>query len=274
MRRSRRRVHHPRRFDWTSYLDAFHASRPGITEDVLTASRTSTGFTPYEWVVAPIGAGMRVLDIACGSGPCMDVRKSESWIGLDRSIEELGRARSNGRALLVRGDATALPFRSGSFDVVVCSMALMLVQPFSRMIGEVNRVLCDGATFVFMMPGRRPLRARDVVRYARLVRRLGRWQLRYPNDGELRHLVSLFDEFGFDVLDDARERFGFQLRTTDDADRFVQSLYLPKVTPVEVERGIALATTWVGTEIGIPLRRIIARKRPHESRASRYSNSE
>lgn len=258
----------PQEIDWSELLKTFHARRPGITEDILSRSHSTGRLTPYEWVVAPIGAGLKVLDVACGSGPCMDLRRSEPWIGLDQSKEELERARCAGRALLVRGDATVLPFRSDSFDCVVCSMALMLVQPLGHMIDEVNRVLRDGATFIFLIPGRRPLRARDVVRYARLVRRLGRWRLHYPNDRALRDVASRLKESGLEVINDERERFSLQLRTIEDTTQFVQSLYLPNVTSIEMEDAIALAATWQGTEIGIPLRRIIARKRPRRAETS------
>ena len=251
----------PQRLDWTSYLDTFHSSRPGITEEVLARAHSTAGLTPYEWIVAPIAAGVPVLDLACGSGPCVDLRAGEPWVGLDRSKEELVRARSAGRAQLVRGDATALPFRSGSFDAVVCSMALMLIQPLSRVLDEVTRVLRNGGTFAFMMPGRRPLRAADVVRYALLVRRLGRWRLQYPNDREVRSLSTLCNERGLEVVDDARERFRLPLRTTADTDQFVHSLYLPDASRAELDRGLALAARWTGTDIGIPLRRVVVRKR-------------
>ena len=253
---------HPQKLDWTSYLDTFHASHPGITEEVLVRAHSNYGLTPFEWVVAPIAAGVTVLDLACGSGPCIDLREGESWIGLDRSKEELARARSAGQAQLIRGDATTLPFRSDSFDAVVCSMALMLVQPLGRVLDEVSRVLRNDGTFTFTMPCRRPLRANDVVRYAQLVRRLGRWRLRYPNDRELSGLSSLLEERGLDVVSDARERFRLPLRTTQDSDQFVHSLYLPDATRVEVDRGLILAARWVGSEIGIPLRRVVVRRRP------------
>ena len=252
----------PRELDWATYLDTFHASRPGITEDVLAQAHSNAGLTPYEWVVAPIAVGMTVLDLACGSGPCLDLRRGEPWIGLDRSKEELDRARSTGRTHLVLGDATALPFPNDSFDAAVCSMALMLVQPLSRVVDEVSRVLRHGATFVFMMPGRWPLYARDIARYARLARRLGRWRLRYPNDRELRRLASMLDDNGLDVIDDARERFSFQLRSDKETDQFVRSLYLPNVSRIEMKHGTALAAAWAGTDIGIPLRRVTVLKRP------------
>lgn len=247
--------------DWPTYLETFHATSPGITEDVLSASLSRSGLTPYEWVVAPVGARRTVLDLACGSGPSMDVAKGIFWVGLDYSVQELNRARMAGRGPLVRADASHLPFREESFDAVVCSMALMLLQPLRRSIEEVTRVMKDDALMVVLMPGRRPLGVRDVFRYLRLVRRLGRWRLHYPNDREIRGLSSMLDNAGLDVVADTRERFSFALLRSAETEKFVQSLYLPEVTPLQVQRGLALTSRWTGTDIGIPLRRIVARKR-------------
>lgn len=265
MRRSRRHVELPTDHDWAAYLGRFHARRPGITEDILSQARSAVGLTPYEWVVAPLPIGTRVLDIACGSGPCLALRRGEPWVGLDRSVEEVDRARRSGAVRLVLGDATSLPFHGDSFDGAVCSMAMMLVQPLDRFIHEISRVLRDGAPFVFTMPGRWPLHTRDVVRYARLVRCFGLGRLGYPNDRDLRGLASMLDEHELDIIDDARERFSHVLSTRTETDQFVQSLYLPEVGKIEVARGLALAATWVGSDIGIPLRRVTVQKRARRS---------
>ena len=55
-------------FDWGGYVKAFHASRPGSTESVL--SRTlSGGHTSYRWLARAVSPRARiVLDLACGSG--------------------------------------------------------------------------------------------------------------------------------------------------------------------------------------------------------------
>ena len=248
------------RVEWSDFLLHFHAQRPGITEDVLSRSLAGSGLTPYEWVVEPIDPQSKVLDLACGSGPSMKVRRGGNWIGLDFSAEELDRARTSGRQPLVRADASSLPFRDESFDAVVCSMALMLLQPLRRCVDEVARVLKVGAPVVILMPGRRPLSTRDHWRYARLVRSLGRWRLAYPNDDQMRALTSLLTLAGLDVVEDDRQRFSFDLPTKAETTMFVESLYLPGVSVHELQRATALASSWVDTDMGIPLRRIIARK--------------
>lgn len=246
---------------WSQYLSTFHRERSGITEDVLSASRSTQGITPYFWITAPIPFGARTLDLACGSGPNLRLRPREPWIGLDHSASELLRARRSGTNNVLDGDATSLPFADGSFDAVVCSMALMLIQPLERALAEVHRVLTRGGLFVFTMPGRRPLRLRDVVRYARLVSRLGRRNLSYPNMRALSHVPALFTENGFDVVEDVRTRFDFPLTSLERSALFVRSLYLPGVTDSTIERGERLAARWTGSTIAIPLRRITVMRR-------------
>lgn len=243
---------------WSSYLAGFHEQRPGITEDVLGRS-TSGALTPYEWIVAPVARTARTLDLACGSGPCLALRPSDPWVGVDRSSSELTRASSSASARVVMADATALPFAHDTFDGAVCSMALMLIQPIDEALEEMGRVLCEGATFVVLLPGRRPLRPRDLWRYARLVTRLGERRLHYPNDRALRPLRRLVATHGFRILDDQRRRFTFQLTSSSDTAKFVRSLYLPDVPESSIQRGERLAQRWIGSEIGIPLRRVTLR---------------
>ena len=71
--------------------------------------------------VAGLGGGA-VLDVCCGSA---DFEHGGAYVGLDFHATTLAvaRARRPG-AGLVRGDARGLPFADGSFDVVVCQMAL------------------------------------------------------------------------------------------------------------------------------------------------------
>src|SRR4051812_21827026 len=68
-------------------------------------------------------AGRRVLDLACGPGRHAThlAETGAHVVGLDLSAALLTRARQRlaRRAQLVRGDMRCLPFRGGSFDVVV-----------------------------------------------------------------------------------------------------------------------------------------------------------
>ncbi len=71
--------------------------------------------------VAPWRTGSAVLDLACGAGRHAAELEGAGArvIGLDLSPAMLHRARHRSRALLVRGDMRALPFRASSFGLVV-----------------------------------------------------------------------------------------------------------------------------------------------------------
>jgi len=71
--------------------------------------------------VAPWRPEERVLDLACGAGrhAAELERVGARVVGFDLSPAMLRRARTLSAAPLVRGDMRALPFRSGSFAVVV-----------------------------------------------------------------------------------------------------------------------------------------------------------
>ena len=99
-----------------------------------------------------LGEGDTVLDVACGPGNFtrefaravgpdgLVVGIDASRTMLERGGEELRRA-DPGNLTLIRGDATALPFRDGSFDACCCFAALHLfADPFAA-LDEMRRVL-------------------------------------------------------------------------------------------------------------------------------------
>lgn len=242
--------------DWTTYVARFHEERPGVTEDVLAASFSRGRLTPYTWITAPVPFGARTLDLACGSGPNLRLRSCEPWIGLDRSPGEVRRARASGAPHVFEGEATALPFADGTFDAVICSMALMIMDPLTRVLAEVRRVLAPGGLFVMTIPGHRPLRARDVARYAQLVSRLGLRRLDYPNLRPFARAAALARANGFVVVEDVRARFDYAVTSSERSALFVRSLYLPGVSAERVNSATRLADSWIDTSIGIPLRRL------------------
>lgn len=71
--------------------------------------------------VAPWRSGRAVLDLACGAGRHAAELEAAGArvVGLDLSPAMLHGARQRSRALLVRGDMRALPFRDRSFGLVV-----------------------------------------------------------------------------------------------------------------------------------------------------------
>lgn len=108
----------------------------------------------------------RGLDVGCGPGsiPLQVAERCPGilMIGVDRSLPMLrqarsqaGRRRMEGKLLLVRGSASALPFRGGVFDLVSSNSLLHhLADPGAAML-EAGRVAAQGAA-IFIRDLRRP----------------------------------------------------------------------------------------------------------------------
>lgn len=247
---------------WTSYLDRFHDDHPGITEDVLSEACDADGMSPYAWLLAvvPRKPGVVALDLACGSGPVQIADPHIRWVGVDRSPGELARAGRVALRLLVRGDGQRQPFRDASFDLVACSMALMLFDPVDAVVAEVHRVLSDGGTLVLLLPGPFPLSTRDRARYVRLFAAFREVRPAYPNNVHLGRLRARLARAGFAVLSDERRCFRYPISDEHHAASFVKSLYVPKLSPERIEGAVRSASSWVGSTIGIPLRRVVCGK--------------
>lgn len=111
----------------------------------------------------PVRKGNRILDLGCGWGrvlkPVMD--RGGDAIGLDISLKMLQAARKhlskhNHTAVLLRGDATRLPFADASFDMVY---SLLVLQHLSKENGrevfsEVHRILREGGEAYIRVPSR------------------------------------------------------------------------------------------------------------------------
>lgn len=247
-----RQDHQP--FVWGAYLNAFHGDHPGITADILGRS-FSDGLTPYQWLTEAIPSTGTVIDVACGNAP-MAALVGSRWIGVDRSVAELALGRSSQTQPLVLGDAATLPFAVGAADTVVCSMSLQVLEPLSSVIAELGRVIRRGGRLIAIVPTRHPLTWRDRWRYLGLTRALHDG-LAFPNDPALGHLAGVMGDAGFDVVDDQSRRFAYQVDDTTVAERFVSSLYVRNVNAARTDAASALARRWVGTSLGIPIRRFV-----------------
>ncbi|HSS66182.1 MAG TPA: methyltransferase domain-containing protein [Gammaproteobacteria bacterium] len=99
---------------------------------------------------AEIGAGQRVLDVACGTGTltreiAARVGAEGSVVGVDINDGMLEVARrKTPQVEWRRGAAEALPFEDHSFDAVVCQFALMFFTDRRAAIREMLRVLRPG----------------------------------------------------------------------------------------------------------------------------------
>jgi ubiquinone/menaquinone biosynthesis C-methylase UbiE len=107
-----------------------------------------------------LGGGESVLDVGCGTGVLLPrladaVGPTGRVTGLDRSSGFLARAHRRlveagieDRVTLVRGDALALPFPNGSFDVVHVERVLMHLDDPDAAIRELARVARPGGRVV------------------------------------------------------------------------------------------------------------------------------
>ncbi len=99
-----------------------------------------------------IRAGERVLDVACGTGNTALMARARGAVvtGLDLTPELLAiaqqRAEEEGWSDIAWkvGDAEALPFPDGAFDVVVSSCGLMFAPDQQKVANEVARVTKPG----------------------------------------------------------------------------------------------------------------------------------
>ncbi len=95
--------------------------------------------------------GEDVLDVACGTGNASvpAARAGARVVGLDLTPELFAAARRRAAAAgvevdWVAGDAEALPFEDGSFDVVVSTFGVMFAPRHERAARELVRVLRPG----------------------------------------------------------------------------------------------------------------------------------
>jgi hypothetical protein len=91
----------------------------------------------------------------------------------------------------------------------------------------------------------------------RLLAALRLRRLPFPQRGVPSDPRRLLTRAGLAVESDERSRFVYPLVETDDADRWVRSLYLPGVAPRRLRAAHRVTRRWVGSSIGIPLRRVV-----------------
>lgn len=136
------------------------------TYDWLTASERTLiekGVT----VLAPL-EGEAVLEIGCGTGTGLDAISgclygTGKLIGLDLSFKMLAEAKhkkffSQPDAVLLEGDATRLPIKSGELDAIFCAFTLELF-PETEMrtvLNEIHRVLSPQGRLVVVALSRNP----------------------------------------------------------------------------------------------------------------------
>ncbi len=104
--------------------------------------------------MAPIGPGVRVLDLACGTGDityALDDAGARS-VGLDVTsrMVEIARAKrpSATKPGFLVGDMMALPFGDATFDVVTTGYGIRNVPVIAEAVAEMARVLRPGGVLL------------------------------------------------------------------------------------------------------------------------------
>jgi ubiquinone/menaquinone biosynthesis C-methylase UbiE len=87
----------------------------------------------------------RILDVACGTGRWLErllEQGGKRAVGLDRSdaMLRVARRKSTITGRLARAECESLPFRSGVFDLAICSFALGHIRDLGLMARELARV--------------------------------------------------------------------------------------------------------------------------------------
>jgi len=119
-------------------LDAALADPWGTLETVLDGPLHPGGTEATERLLdrADVGPGTRLVDVGCGAGEGLSAAR-------ERGADAVGIDPSPSAARAIRGDATALPLRDGSVDVLLAECVLCLTE-LPVALAEVDRVLDDG----------------------------------------------------------------------------------------------------------------------------------
>lgn len=118
------------------------------------------------------GRPLRILDAGCGTGGFFDeLSRRGAVVGVDVSRHALKLARRRGPHEVVQGSVSALPFASGSMDLVVSMDVLYhrAVSSDAEALGEMVRCLRPGGLLCINLPAYSWLRSAhdDVIHTAR-----------------------------------------------------------------------------------------------------------
>ncbi len=124
-------------------------------------------------LLAPLGGDERALDVGCGTGALAYALAplAGEVVGVDSSEEFLAAARENAPegCTFVLGDATALPFPYGDYDLVGCMRVLHHVHRPELVVAEIARVTQPGGRILLVdqLGDVDPMRSLELDRFER-----------------------------------------------------------------------------------------------------------
>lgn len=168
-------------------------------------------WAPLLVAAAEVAPGSSVLDVACGTGvvaraAAPRVREGGTVVGVDRSEAMLKVAAHVAPESSFRlGDAGALPFDDGSFDVALCQAGLMFFPDPAAALAEMGRVVTPAGTVAVQVWGRLESSHGYLPFVEVATRHAGPQAIEllstYFTLGDLDRLIGLFSEAGLDVTD-------------------------------------------------------------------------
>ena len=192
-------------------------SQPGNNAETYERYFVPAMFLPWARILlrhAALQSGERVLDVACGTGvvarqAAPSVGADGRVVGVDMNLAMLAVAQAlpappGAKINWREGDATALPFPDGAFDVVLCQHGLPFFPDRVHAVQEMRRVLAPKGrtlTIVLQALSRHPVfetLMESVARHLALPTSLVTIPFALHNAKELR---SLFIAAGFQKVD-------------------------------------------------------------------------
>ena len=136
------------KFLWNIQAGFYRALRRNpVSAGILRQENEAVSFLLKEFLPAPVQRG---LDIGSGSGNSLKLIPSgeAGWISLDYSLRMIRKSRPHFKHInFVAGDASSLPFKTESFDLVLCIGVAEYfpdIDPFLQGLNQIEEV--DGMT--------------------------------------------------------------------------------------------------------------------------------
>ena len=195
---------------WQQYFDQ-KAATHGASVKSSDYFDDDSFFVQRDHILQWIGplAGKRILDAGCGVGAFSEPwTRANTVVGVDFSEKSLEFAAARGLQTL-SADLTALPFESGSFDLVVCIGVIQLIENYQPVLAELARVTKPGGMLLVQTLHRGSLQRKLLG----LVERSKKFDRMY----EMAELRDEFDRLGFGEASFLKQYHPFKTVASSDS---------------------------------------------------------